>query len=355
MPFSRATLQEIITRTQTDLESRLVGTDPKLRRSLLNVISRTLSGAVHGLYGYLEWMADQIIMDKAEAEILDRHANIYLSQPRKAAVPAQGNITCAGTDNTLIPVGSVLQRSDGVEFLTDANATVISGSVIVAVTATVGSVNSNTVASSNLIFITPIAGINSNATVNAGGLIGGLDEESDNDLRARLLDRIRNPPQGGAAHDYIAWALEVVGVTRAWCYPLENGAGTVKVRFMMDDKYADGIPLGADVTAVDDYIETLRPVGLAIGGYTTTAPAAVALPLTITISPDTQAVRDAVTAELTDMILRDSEPGGIIRLSRINEAISLAAGETDHVLVAPVADVTHTTNQIATMGAISWQ
>ncbi len=354
MPFSRATLQQIITRTQTDIESRLTDTDPKLRRSLLNILSRTLSGAVHGLYGYLEWMADQIIMDKAESEILDRHANIYLTQPRKAAVQAQGNITCTGTDTTVIPAGTVLQRSDGIELSTDADATIVAGTVTVAVTAVVGGGEGNTDAASKLTFVTPIAGIDSTATVDVGGLIGGLDEENDDDLRARLLDRIQKPPQGGAKHDYIAWALEVSGVTRAWCYPLEDGAGTVKVRFMMDDSYGDGIPLAADVTTVNDYIDALRPVGLAVGGYTTVAPVAVPLDFTIAATPNTQEVKDAIEAELKDMIRRDSEPGGIIRLSRIHEAISLAADETDHVLTVPAADVTHLTNEIASMGTVTW-
>lgn len=354
MPFSRATLQDIIKRTQADIESRLVGTDPKLRRSLLNIISRALSGAVHGLYGYLDWMADQIIIDKAEKEMLDRHANIRLSQPRKSAISAIGNVICTGIDATLIPAGSLLQRSDGVEFATDADATIISGTVDVTVIASVGGANGNTVAASELTFVTPIADINSTATVTATGLIDGLDTESDDDLRGRLISRIQKPAQGGAKHDYIAWALEVAGVTRAWCYPLEDGAGTVKTRFMMDDKYVDGIPLGADVTTTHDYINALRPVGLAIGGYITVAPIAIQLDFTLSVAPNTQAVKDAVEAELKDMILRDSEPGGTIRITRINEAISLAANETDHVLTIPAANVVHAINEIATMGTITW-
>lgn len=354
MPFERPTLQQIITRTQTDIESRLPGTDPKLRRSFLNVISRSLSGAVHGLYGHLDWLQKQIIMDTAEAEILDRHANNYLKQPRKIAEKAKGNIVCTGTDTTLIPAGTTLQRSDAVEFTTDTDATITAGVATVAVTAILGGVEANTALGSELTFVTPLPGINSVATVDAGGLINGLEKESDEDLLLRLLSRIKKPPQGGAKHDYIAWALEVAGVTRAWCYPLEDGAGTVKVRFVMDDKYIDSIPLPADVTTVHDYIEALRPLGLAINGYTTVAPVAVPLNFTISVTPNTQAVRDAVIAELKDMIRRESEPGGIIRFSKIHEAISLAADESDHVLTAPSGDVTHTTNQIAIMGIVTF-
>jgi len=354
MPFSRSTLREIVTRTESDVQSRLPGTDARLRRNLLNIINRAYSGAVHGLYGYLDWLSNQIIMDTAEDEVLDRHANIYLKQPRKDAGPSQGNVACSGVDTTLIPAGSLLQRSDSIEFSTDADATIVAGSVTVAVTSVTGGVDTNTAAASTLQFVSPIPGINSSAAVDIAGLIGGVDKENNEDLYNRLKARIQKPPQGGAKHDYIAWALEVIGVTRAWCYPLEDGAGTVKVRFMMDDKYADGIPLAADVTDVHDYVETLRPVGLAVGGYTTVAPAPSPINFTISVTPNTTAVQDAIKAELADLIKRDSEPGGIIRISRLREAISLAAGETDHVLTAPAADVTHTTNQIATMGTVTF-
>ncbi len=46
----------------------------------------------------------------------------------------------------------------------------------------------------------PISGVDS-----AGFVIvmdGGVDEESDDQLRARVLLRIREPPMGGAAIDY---------------------------------------------------------------------------------------------------------------------------------------------------------
>ena len=80
-------------------------------------------------------------------------------------------------------------------------------------------------------------------------LDGGTDEETDEELRARVLRRIRQPPMGGDAYDYVAWALAVPGVTRAWCSPLEMGIGTVTVRFMMDDLRADndGFPIADDI------------------------------------------------------------------------------------------------------------
>ena len=57
---------------------------------------------------------------------------------------------------------------------------------------------------------------------------------------------------------------------------------------------------------------------------------------------------------LQDLIRRESEPGGTLLVSHIREAISTAAGETDHELVTPVADVTVQATQITTYGATTF-
>jgi uncharacterized phage protein gp47/JayE len=41
-------------------------------------------------------------------------------------------------------------------------------------------------------------------------------------------------------------------------------------------------------------------------------------------------------------------------LSHINEAISIAAGEIDHHLIAPTADVTFGPTEMGTRGAVAW-
>lgn len=353
MAFSRPTLRTLVDRVIADINARLPGADARLPFSNLNVLAHVHGAAAHGLYGYLDWISKQIIPDTCEAEYLDRWADVW-GVIRKAATPATGNVTFTGTNGSSIPIGTLIARADGVQYQTTVLVSIASGTATTSVVAVLGATASNFAASGLVSLVSPVSGVNATATVAAGGLTGGADLESDDGLRSRLLQRIQNPPQGGAAADYVAWALQVAGVTRAWCYPLEDGAGTVKVRFMMDDTYSNGIPQAGDVTTVLNYIDALRPVGLAIGGFTVVAPVASAINFTLSITPNTQTVRDAITAELRDLILRDSAPGGVIRISRIREAISVAAGETDHVLTAPVANVTHTTNQIATLGTLTF-
>ena len=62
----------------------------------------------------------------------------------------------------------------------------------------------------------------------------------------------------------------------------------------------------------------------------------------------------AVEAELADLIRRETEPGGTLLISHIRQAISLAAGEIDHELTTPTADVTVTASQITTLGDVTF-
>ena len=351
MAFNRPTITTLLQRVRSSIETRLPGTDAKLRRTVLDGIANAQAGVAHGVHGHQQEIAKQMHPATATDD-LELHAD-WWGYKLKPATPAKGNVTFTGTDGVTIYADTTLQRSDGTTFTTDADGTIATGSVLIAVTATdefAGS-NGNTAAASTLSLVSPIPGVQSDAVVDASGLGAGVDQEDIEALRARLKNHVQEPPQGGADADYKKWALEIAGVTRAWVYPLAMGLGTVTIRFMMDETYADGIPLAADVTAVQDYIDSLRPTTADIYAV---APVAAPLDLTIQLAPNTASVQQAVTDELADLLKRKATPGGTILLSELNEAISLAQGETDHVLTIPAADVTHAASDIAVPGTITF-
>jgi uncharacterized phage protein gp47/JayE len=76
--------------------------------------------------------------------------------------------------------------------------------------------------------------------------------------------------------------------------------------------------------------------------------------MSIKLSPNTAAVQNAVRAEVGDLIDRDSEPGGVILISRLREAVSLAAGEDNNRIDAPTADVTHAAGHMAVSGTFTF-
>ena len=340
MPYERPTLAELVSQIQQDFLARSLLDDP-LRRADVAVHARVAAGAVHGLYGAAEWYARQILPDTADEEYLDRWASIWLSVPRKAAAPATGVATFTVQAGAVLLAGVFLRALDGQQYVTTADATGAVPTFTAPVAAVVAGAAGNRTAGQVLQLVSPVLGVQSAAA----------DVERDDELRARLLNEIRRPAQGGSAADYVAWALEVPGVTRAWCSPGELGPRSVVVRFVRDND-ASIIPDAGEVSTVQDYVDLVRPV---TDQFTAVAPTLLPVNLTISgLAPNTAAVQASVQAELQDLFDREAEPGGVILLSHLRAAISSAAGENDYTLVSPVANVSTTTGQMATLGVITW-
>jgi uncharacterized phage protein gp47/JayE len=270
MPFPRPTLSTIVQRNENEVQTSVEGADLSFKESMLKIFCRLLAGASHEMHGRLSWMFDQIMPDVAEASYLERWSTIW-GITRNLGEEAQGNVTCTGVASTSIPAGSRLVRSDGWLFSVDT-ATQLDGAgqASVPVTSTEIGENGNTAAGATLTFQTPIPNVDPNATVESGGLTGGSENESDASLLLRLLERISQPPHGGAEFDYPRWAKEVAGVTRAWAYSLQDGQGntafgSVALSFAMDDKttYPDLIKGGNFTT---DIVEWIKETGWAITG-----------------------------------------------------------------------------------------
>jgi uncharacterized phage protein gp47/JayE len=192
--------------------------------------------------------------------------------------------------------------------------------------------NGNLLAGSTLSWLDPVQG--QDPTVLVADMSGGADVETDDELRMRILKRIQQPPMGGDASDWEQWALAVPGVTRAWCAPLEQGIGTVTVRFMMDELRASnyGIPLTEDVAAVQAYLDTKRPVAV----KDTYVVAPIPFPLVVAINNlvvDSTSTRTSIDEQIQELLLERAIPGGTIYESWVDAAISNSLGEDHHELV----------------------
>lgn len=351
MPWTRPALQELLDRAQQDYVSRLPLEGAILRRSVVNVLARVQAGAAHMMHGRLEFAARQLFPTSAEAEGVLQWAAIYGLSPNAASF-ASGTVVLTGTDGSVAPAGTILGRADGQRYELDADATIASGTATVAVTALAAGAAGTLTADQPLTFESPITGISSTATVDESTQ-DGTDQESNENLLVRLLERIAYAPQGGAAADYIAWAKLVAGVTRAWAYPQELGAGTVTVRFVRDGDGSGSaiIPSAGEVEAVQDLIDLVRP---ATANVTVVAPTAVPRDFTISITPDTPTIRAAVAAELADLIRRDVEPGGTLLYSQVTLAVGESPGVTDYEVTSPAGDTNYATGEVPVMGTVTW-
>ena len=349
MPFNRPPLDLLIARSAASMQSRLPGTDAVLRRSLTGIVARVSAGTEHGLYGYLDWLARQLMPDTAEEEHLERWASIW-GVSRKATGHASGDVSITGTPGTVLPEGTICLRSDAVRYAVVSDATVgEDGTGTAFLSAVDAGTEGNAPIGTVLALASPVSGLDSRVQA-ADGLTGGTDEETDESLKSRLLAIIQRTPMGGTQADYEQWALEVPGVTRAFVTQ-EMGRGTVTVRFMMDGTYPDGVPKDGDRQAVAAHIETVRPV---TADVYVVLPVADPLNLRLRITPDTAAIRLAAEANLWAAVRRDAVPGGTVFLSRLHEALSLTEKEEDHVILSPTANVTPETGHIVVPGSIKW-
>lgn len=353
MTFTPPTLAELRAQGRADLEDAL-GLGPLLPRSVLGAIADVLAAHAHLAHLHATDIAQRRLLPTpdADSDVLDIWASL-LRVDRKLPAPATGTVDLTGTDGSVLPGDSILIRTDGAEFKTATSATIAGGVASVTVTAVVPGDAGDTAASATLTISSPVAGVDSEAIVASGGLVGGAEQESDASLLARIRQRLQDPPLGGAASDYIRWALEVPDVTRAFVDELST-LGFVAVGILTDDAPGGPIPSGAKVAEVQAYLDdgTHTPVGVNVTVY---APTETLLnPQIQLIGADTQVIRDAIELSLEDLLREVVKPGGTVPISRIREAISTSPGEEDHVLSSPVADVTLGAGEILALGTITW-
>lgn len=350
MPFARDTAAELQDQALADIAAALPGTDPLLRVSNLYIIGRLLAEGFNAEYGYLDYIARQAVPFTAEDEALEGWAALK-AVLRKPAAAATGSAASTGpsTPGTDIPAGTQLVRGDGVTYATAADTTVAGGggATVQLVCTTPGAAGTLQTGQA-LALSVAIPGVSGSWTATAGA--AGADVELDASLRTRMLEVYANPPQGGAKSDYIDWALQVAGVTRAWCVPNGRGAGTVIVYTMFDVSEAahGGFPQGVggvatgeprdtpatqDLLAVANHIFPLQPVTPIVYSW---CPNQNTVTFTITgLSTATTGLKSQVQSAIDLVFLAFGDPlGGTVDMSDIQAAIAAIPGTEGFVITA---------------------
>ncbi|MBB5462867.1 baseplate J/gp47 family protein [Paraburkholderia sp. Cpub6] len=363
MPFQRKTLSTLLAEVAADISSALQGADALLRFAVLKIIGKIQAGMCNLQFGYLDWVARMAVPFTAEDEYLEGWAalkGVY----RKAATSAQLTAQFLGTTGKVLSSGTALARGDGTTYTTSTTGTVdgtgyVSVTIVADDAGSAGNADAGTAVSLSL----AVDGIQQGGTITAT-LQSGADIEDNDDLRSRMLDAYQGTPQGGDTDDYVEWALEVAGVTRAWCAPNNFGAGTVVVYTMWDnaesthggfpqgangvsqnDKGPGGLPRGnvatGDQLVVADYIVAKQPVTALV--YSCSP---IANNLTITLSglmSTTTATRAAISAAIADVLFRNGDPrAGTINRDDISAAIRSVSG-TSGFLITLIQGVVGTT------------
>ncbi len=259
---------------------------------------------------------------------------------RKEAVAAQGAVTITGTAGTIIPAQTSLFTSAtgdraAIEFLTDTAAVIdTTGTVTIPITAAIAGISGNVAAETILLTGNMIAGIA--AVNNQAATHGGIEEEDDEALRARIIAYDQN--QGvsfvGSMADYKRWALEVDGVGSVTVIPPTDDTGKIQL-LLVDSK---GDLADSDLcTAVYNHImspdqpeQRLAPINALLE---VKAPAALYLNIVGTVVKDDSLTVTQVK-EIFSGLLREIYPlaaeSGVLKYSQVVGLFLQIPGESDY-------------------------
>ena len=238
--FDRDTIRTIVTRVRGDLETAF-GQYP-IPLTLEERIAKLVGGLAHGLYGHLQFQVAQILLDRCEDDVAVRWARVLGLTPR-AGSKSTGNAEFAAPSNDTIPAGAIA-KVGAVEFVVVSSSSTGGTCTAVLEAAETGGAG-NLDAGETIRLQSPVAGVDSEGVLASGGAASGTEPESIDQLRDRLLYRYAHPPRGGAGGDFVAWALEVPGVLRAWEYPGRTDPRTVDLLFV-DENETDPLLVTTD-------------------------------------------------------------------------------------------------------------
>lgn len=191
---------------------------------------KVLSGELYSLSENISWLENQIYPQTAQGEYLEKHCE-ERGISRKEAYKAQGEITFSrGTTlsyNVSVPLGTICATDAGVEYVTTESGTLVAGllEVTVPAEAVEGGKDGNcaSVVVTNL--VTAIQGVET--VSNESSFTGGVDEESDDGLRARLLESYQAMANGTNKQYYKDFAMAYSGITSVGV--VSEDVGTIEI------------------------------------------------------------------------------------------------------------------------------
>lgn len=176
---------------------------------------------VEGLEAKALALTKELFPDTASTTFLERHADV-IGLTRKSATAATLTLDATGTPASAWTTSDKLTAADGTVYKPTAGGTIGGGGTgTVTVQAQSTGTSTNKAAGSVLTWSSAPAGIDSTAEVATQEVIA-VDDESDEDLAARVLAWWRERPGGGNRADWVDWATSQDGIESAFVYPLRH-------------------------------------------------------------------------------------------------------------------------------------
>jgi uncharacterized phage protein gp47/JayE len=262
MPFTIPTIDEIHELLIAAASGRFPSANLNRRSDIWKHL-RVVALGLGDVHNNLRIVQNDLQPDTAEGDALTRWGAVY-GVDRRGAVGSTGeaSLRVFGDLAATVPVNEPLTHlPSGLTFETRSGGTIpAAGFLDVDIAATSSGVLTNLEADEELTFDSTPTGLESTARVT-DDLTGGLDEEQDDALRTRLLNRIGQPAAGGNRNDYEQFVLEAAAyVESAYVYPNRNGLGTVDLVALKSGTGTERLLDLSERTDVLAAVDAVRPV-----------------------------------------------------------------------------------------------
>lgn len=273
--FSQATYQAIL----QNMLSQVPDTFDKRDGSPIPTALGPAAFVLEGFFLSLNQVQQQAFIQTAVGDSLDLLGAVAGLKRDQASAAVR-----LGVFNMDVPIGcrfSTMSGSNSINFSVTATATVTEpqpGDYYYQLTAeTPGSIGNEYTGA--ILPITAIPGLTSAQITDI--LVPGDDEETDDELRERLITALNDRPFGGNIASYRENILAIDGVGGVQIYPTWNGGGTVKCSVLG----ADFLPASAELTEnVQHAIDPPPNQGLGLGLAPIGAQVTVVSPTALTVN-----------------------------------------------------------------------
>lgn len=304
---------------------------------------------VYALYAQADWVNRQCFPQTAAGEYLDRHAQLRALE-RKGAEYARGVVRFyadgAGESDRVVPAGTVCMTQGYVRFATLQDGVLAAGEKYVDVpvrAVQAGAAGNVSAGSVNVLAMAPV-GITGCSNPVAMSL--GADQESDEQLRRRILDSFARLPNGANCAYYEQVAMSFDQVAAAVAIPKRRGVGTVDVVVAT----REGIPEQVLLDAISRQMEQNREIAVDVA---VSGPKTVPVDVTIRIAAqDVQTVSQQVKQAVNNWFSGELLGKNVLR-AKLGSLTYGVDGVENYELVLPEQDVVIERGQLPVLGRLT--
>jgi uncharacterized phage protein gp47/JayE len=227
------TISELYTAILTNLENEFNATINPEGKAELRAEAASRAGLMHLQYLAIAETQKNIFVDTCDEETLIRFGLVKLNRQPFAAVAGQYQVTVTGTIGGVIAANTVFRSSDsalnaGILYILDTQHVMVTNSDTITLRCLTLGIDGKLNVNDTLTSTTPIALVDSIATVSAE-TIQPLAAETIDAYRAAVINAFRLEAQGGSAGDYRLWASDAQGVLRVYPYAKSNAPSQIDI------------------------------------------------------------------------------------------------------------------------------